>query len=347
LSKNIKSVIANFNPNAHVKEGTFAPKIQEEDKNLIARINKSRTEKFFPSMADMMIDINKIESAREGWNIFPTPPDNVYNGIKESIREQGQLNPIVVWEQKDGSYMCLGGHTRLLIFKELLLETGDEYYKKIKCHVYEENQIDEIDAQKIIIIDNATQRAQESPAVQREMVKACRQLFKKTESKKIGIKRKTILEDIADYLDMSVTTVKYLSAQDKVIQPLLELGDSKTITQSLVNTFARIPTELQEHIYEKELWKKELDGCQLKELPGAVTVEDVDSIYNKAKRYQFKAEPVILSHAIPRSFKKFSLAADKEDMEKLIPKLSKVISEMDDIKAETKDTLIEILEAYK
>lgn len=331
---------------AHVDEHIFekSPTLKQ---GISLEAQKSRTEKFFPSMHNKAIGIDKIKPAPDEWNIFPAPPEGVYNLIKESIRNQGQLDPIRVWEQKDGSYMCLGGHTRLRIFKELLMETGDEYYQKIKCHIYEENQIDEVDAQQIIIIDNASQRAQESIEVRRNMVKAYHKLLQKDTAKKRGIQRKSIIEDIAEHLDLSESAVKRLWAQRKVLPQLLELGDKKEISQVLVDIFARIPGPLQEYIYQNELWKKSLDKYQLKELPGALSVEDVDTIYNKARRYDFSGDRVILSHAIPRSFTKFSLAADKEDMKKLIPKLSKTISDMNDIKDETKATLIEILDTYK
>ena len=85
--------------------------------------------------------------------------------LKESILKRGGIiNPIVVW-QKQGSYIILSGHNRTAAYKEILQmakEKGyNEYlnvYNKIPAIIKGEFELDDNEAQQIIIDCNWAQR---------------------------------------------------------------------------------------------------------------------------------------------------------------------------------------------
>lgn len=60
-----------------------------------------------------------------------------YDRIKQSIRECGLEQPLIVADSDDGSgyVVSAGGNTRLTILKELRAETGDERFATVECVV--------------------------------------------------------------------------------------------------------------------------------------------------------------------------------------------------------------------
>ena len=82
-----------------------------------------------------------LRPAPSEWNFFGRPSPDQYALIFQSIYKYGLWHPITVWEQEDGHYMILGGHTRDLVYDELYQMTGDESYLKIPCKVYQHTQM--------------------------------------------------------------------------------------------------------------------------------------------------------------------------------------------------------------
>ncbi len=86
----------------------------------------------------------QIRVKKEYYNLIPRPLESELNALRESIREDGQLVPIVV--NKEG--IILDGHTRFGICKELKI---DPTYETMSF----ENENDE---RKYVIITNLTRR---------------------------------------------------------------------------------------------------------------------------------------------------------------------------------------------
>ena len=120
-------------------------------------------EKILPTQFEKMIDRNRLRPAPPDWNFFGRPSPEQYALIFQSIYQYGLWHPITVWEQEDGYYMILGGHTRDLVYDELYQMTGEETYLRIPCKVYQHNQISDVTARRIVILSNIAQRAQENP----------------------------------------------------------------------------------------------------------------------------------------------------------------------------------------
>lgn len=309
------------------------------------RKNK-RTEKFFPSIVDREIGLEELICAPPEWNFFPTPPENIYNLIKESIKAQGQLDPIIVWEQPDGKYMILGGHTRVKIFSELFAEAEDEkeadFYRKIKAHVYTKDQIDEFDAREIIILDNATQRAQEDLKTRVEMVNNYYAIGVQREARRPGVQRKRISEDIADKLGMSNSAVKRLISLRTLDKDYFSLEANGDITKEFLYAISGLPEEIQRYILSEKIYSNDWDSEKLKELKGATSTEAIEEIITAPKKYTFSGKKVALSYPIPTTYRKFSLAADEKDLPTVIKAFSESLDNLD-ISEETKNTLREIL----
>lgn len=89
-------------------------------------------------------------------NVFPTPAKLDLHLLKDSIRQNGVLNAVIVWK---GKGIIVDGHNRIRICKEL----GIPY-------AVEEMEFEDIDAAKIWMVKNQLGRRNVPPFVKVEMV---------------------------------------------------------------------------------------------------------------------------------------------------------------------------------
>ena len=104
------------------------------------------------------IDIEKLVNAPSEWNFYGALPDDKMEELINSIKDKGLLHALVVWEQDDGTYMILSGHNRKKAIEQLYKDTQNQKYKKIHCYVKKKNQLNDTQAQGIIIDTNWVQR---------------------------------------------------------------------------------------------------------------------------------------------------------------------------------------------
>lgn len=104
------------------------------------------------------IKIEKLVNAPSEWNFYSPLPDDKMEELVNSIRDKGLLHALVVWAQDDGTYMILSGHNRKKAIETLYEQTQDKKYKQIHCYVKKKGQLDEVQAQGIIIDTNWIQR---------------------------------------------------------------------------------------------------------------------------------------------------------------------------------------------
>ena len=71
--------------------------------------------------------------------------------LKKSIyQSKGIIEPIIVLDKKDGTYLCVEGNTRLSIYLKYIEEYSSEStWKKIPSLVHEELSISQIDALRL------------------------------------------------------------------------------------------------------------------------------------------------------------------------------------------------------
>lgn len=104
------------------------------------------------------VDLDKLKDAPSEWNFYSPLPLKKMEELIESIKKNGLLHPLVVWEQDDGNYFILSGHNRKKAFQILYDMTGDEQYTKVFCFIKKYNEITEDEAKEIIIDTNWIQR---------------------------------------------------------------------------------------------------------------------------------------------------------------------------------------------
>ena len=83
-------------------------KKEEKENNKNIFINQTR-EKIFGETTSDEIDINMLEPFNE--NPFKLCSSEDLEELAESIKDEGLLNPIILWKQED-SYTILSGHNR-------------------------------------------------------------------------------------------------------------------------------------------------------------------------------------------------------------------------------------------
>lgn len=104
------------------------------------------------------IPVDQLKSAPAKWNFYKPLDEAKMNELVQSIKVNGLLQPIVVWEQDDSQYMILAGHNRAKAYEYLKEITEEDDYDKIPALIKKKDQIDEIEAREIIIDTNWVQR---------------------------------------------------------------------------------------------------------------------------------------------------------------------------------------------
>lgn len=118
-----------------------------------------------------LIPLDELYDAPTDWNkdIFPEMSNEELIELIFSIKENGLIHPISVWENpsEDGKYMILSGHNRKNAFKKIIELYGDinlknglikDIYNIIPSIVYTKEELTTVKAQEIIIDSNYVQR---------------------------------------------------------------------------------------------------------------------------------------------------------------------------------------------
>lgn len=278
--------------------------------------NNSVTQKLLaPELLDQLIPLSKLSPAPSDWNFFPAPDIETIKLIAKSIYTQGQLSPALVWSQGD-YYMVLGGHTRLGVLQMLSSwYPEDERFKTMKCHVYGETQITPDEAKYIIITNNLTQRAKESPSILIRSVVAAMELQKRINTRSWGVYSERSNEVVAKSFDISPRSVDRIYRLRNLIPELLTELDKKTISKGLALELSLLPTELQESFYAGDMAKREISSAQIALIRTAKTIDDLENIYN-SKMFTLSI-PKIKTNYDTRDFAKVALAAPYDEMEKV------------------------------
>lgn len=254
-----------------------------------------RIQALYPSQYEKKIPIDQLVPAPDAWNFFPQPDRETMQRLMQSILDYGLLHPGIVWQQEDGTYMILGGHTRCLALKNLLklFPERAESLRMMRCNVYAHDQLDENQARQIIIMDNTTQRQKEVKSVMIASVIHMGQLMKEKRAghyAKWYEKRKRINDIIGESLGVSSSTVKGILRFRTLIPEFLPFLDKRTADGSFLKlgqaqALAKLPRELQQLIYQDELYRDEYFGnIPAKELEEVQTLDDVRQLLIGARK---------------------------------------------------------------
>lgn len=104
------------------------------------------------------IVLEELRDAPEDWNFFRPLPDGKMLELVESIRENGLLVPLIVWEQAGDGYRILSGHNRRRALEMLREDTQDDRFARAACVVYRADSLTPEEARSILIDCNWVQR---------------------------------------------------------------------------------------------------------------------------------------------------------------------------------------------
>lgn len=235
----------------------------------------SRIETLLPADTERIIPRDKLVPAPEEWNFFGQPKSDQYALIFQSIYKYGLWHPLTVWEQKDGTYMILGGHTRNQVFQDLYDITHDDKYKSITCKVYKHDQISETTARRIVILTNVAQRAQENSKARIKSYCEMARLEKKEAFYGSGT---DVNEAVAKLFGVSRRQVFVYRSLENLIEPLLNALAQKEINLKVAEALSKLDEDLQEYIYQNA-YHLEFTPYRLKQLKHVHTELEISKLF--------------------------------------------------------------------
>lgn len=318
---------------------------------------QKKIESLYPIFTREQIAINSLVPANEEWNFFPSQENGVLEELMENIAVYGQLSPAIVWEQKNGTYMILGGHTRYQAIKrlhEIFAESGDEEQAKrfetMDCNVYSHDELDEIEARKIIIFDNVIRR-ENSTAVKARSVITMAQLEKDTRSsRRPDTRRARILDNVASALGESVNAIKKIYQLRELIPEFWPLVDAKDreerITNQVARSFAILPADLQKYIFDNQLYKNKITSQILAGLKKAQSTSDIDELFTAPEIFTVTTKTEI-TEQLPSNYKPLVVFGSKEELGKLKEIIEWNVCASSEISDQTKNILRKVFASNK
>lgn len=300
-----------------------------------------RVDTLLPAHHEELIALDKLQAAPDQWNFFPMPKPEQYALIFQSIYKYGLWHPCTVWEQENGSYMILGGHTRANVFRELYEITNDEKYHAIPCKVYKHDQITEPTARRIVILTNIAQRAKESSAVRIRCYSEMARLEKEESFYGSGVDVNTA---VAKIFGVSRSAVFFFRKLEKLIPELLDAYDERKITQAMAGILADIRPDLQKYIYEQNLHLT-LTASIAKKLAFVETIDELKNVIETQKKPVEKYEYVFSTKVRkPSDFDFVPVAVSHKDVQAFKDFLTQSLDLADGLSDESKRVIREMLQ---
>lgn len=301
-----------------------------------------RVDTLLPAHHEQLIEVEKLRPAPDEWNFFGRPKPDQYALIFQSIYKYGLWHPCTVWEQEDGTYMILGGHTRTLVYQELYEVTHDEKYLRIPCKVYKHDQITAPTARRIVILTNIAQRAKEDSAIRIRCYSEMARLEKEEAFYGSGVDVNTAVSKL---FGVSRSTVFFYRRLEKLIAPLLDAYDQRQITQSVATMLCDVAPELQTYIYEQR-YHLLMEPAMRHALKKAETKEDIDAIIQFRHKPREKFEYVVSTKVEkPSNFDFVPLAIDHKEVGAFKEFLTQALDLADGLSDHTKNVIREMLKA--
>lgn len=225
--------------------------IEEIKKKYFNGINNEIKEESKISTNTQQIDINKIKSFEE--NPFKLSGKEDLEELAESIKDEGLLNPIILWE-KDDNYIILSGHNRVEALKML-------GYESLQSDMYVLKENITIDDAMLILIDtNLVQRKNLLPSERAKAYKIWQQALKEKQAKRSEnfvfenssntgkiAEQKDLYHDVTN--ENRMTIFRYLRL-NYLITDLLNKVDEKELSLVMAVELSYLKENLQNIVFD-------------------------------------------------------------------------------------------------
>lgn len=296
-----------------------------------------------PAKMNVRISLDKLVPAKDEWNFFPAPDTETAILIAKSIYHQGQLAPAIVWQQENGNYMILGGHTRAAIISKLReMFPAEDRFNTMLCHVYSFEQLSEAEARQIILMNNLTQRAQEQPSLLTRSIISMIELEKSIRSRKWGTHNNRIAEEVGKKFNISRGKINRIYALRALLPEFMSMYDNGEISEKQAYNLAGMSEEVQHYLLENNQYNQDFSSAQVKALKSSSDCDGILDILTMPRTYSFSGSKVVLNRELPADCQKFSFAVAGGDAEKFKDIIRKAIMNSD-MSQESKSIIEEIL----
>lgn len=324
-----------------------APPVSREETE-----RQQKIEGLYPSFRQKAIPLEDLFPAPPEWNYFKKSPALVEELMK-NIAIYGQQSPAIVWEQADGRYMILGGHTRyqsLCSLRDLFRQNGDEEeaarYETMYCNVYAQDTLDDIEARKIIIYDN-TIRRENTTAVKVQSIINMNRLMKDTRPvHRPDTKRIRIAKQISEIFGDSEGTIKGLYQLRNLIPEFWPLLDSKDSTEKITQQFARavsvLPSHLQHFLYKSGLYQQKWTSRKLKALAHVQSEEEIENLFTEPDPYVIRSQ-ITTDTPVPDTYKALTIPCSVTEIAVARDLIRNALTSSDQISEQTKELLRRLL----
>ncbi len=227
------------------------------------------------------IDIEKLVNAPSEWNFYRALPDDKMEELVNSIKDKGLLHALVVWDQDNGTYMILSGHNRKKAIEQLYKDTQNQKYKKIHCYVKKKAQLNDTQAQGIIIDTNWVQRILTLEEKSQSIFRKYAQIKKlppilNSQGEVIHTR-----DNIADQLAISGRQVSNYMRLNYLVPSFKEMISSEKINIKSGVKLSYFPDETQQWIYDN--FVDVIDNKNISTLNKEMTNSEIDYIFKVYK----------------------------------------------------------------
>lgn len=190
--------------------------------------------------------------------------------LMDDMRDNGQINPIIVKKNEDTTYTVLAGHQRLIAARRL-------NWQQIKAIVIE---VSEYEAEKLLIRDNLFRRHMGGM----ELARALEAYAKLSDNQT----RKSIRQ-IADEMGENRNTVHFYMKLNALIPEIQQLVEEKKLTATAAQAFTSLNEKEQRESFE--VLGERLVGIKRKELEEEIRKQYEDVLSKaEAEKSQIKTE---------------------------------------------------------
>lgn len=195
------------------------------------------------------IPLFRIEHTRKEWQKNFSPlSDKDKVELLDSIRREGLLHPIIVWEKEkedaDGhTFEILAGNNRFDIYQYLHQNDADNQYATIPAFCYDHDSIDENQALEIFVDTNYVQRKLKKSEIAYSL-KTKLDVLKKRNTP-------NALKEAANELKIAKTRAYTYSMVNNLIGEFKQLLDEDKITLKMAGKIGHWDAETQRKIYQR------------------------------------------------------------------------------------------------